>query len=91
MLLLSSNLARSSIRTDTVFPFSLALMSALMSDGSRPILYRQILMLCTFGSSADSFTRRTMAEKDSYGWYRIQSLCLIASNMSMPSASSGGM
>lgn len=38
MLLLSSNLALSSIRTDTAFPFSLAFMSALTREGSLPIL-----------------------------------------------------
>lgn len=91
MLLLSSNLARSSMSTETVFPFSFAFMRALISDGSFPILYRQILMLCTSGSSAASLTKRTMVENDSYGWYRIQSLSRMASKRSIPSASSGGM
>ena len=65
MLLLSSNLARSSIRTETVLPFSLALIRALIIDGSLPILYRQILMLCTWGSSAATCMNLTMVENDS--------------------------
>ena len=91
MLLLSSNLARSSIRTETVLPFSLARISAFTRDGSLPILYRQILMLWTLGSSAEVVMKRTMVWNDSYGWKRIQSLSLMDSKMSMPSASSGGV
>ncbi len=68
MLLLSSNLALSSISTETVFPFSLALIRALMMLGSFPILYRQILMLWTSGSSAEVAMNLTMVLlNDSYG------------------------
>ena len=60
MLLDSSNLALSSISTDTFLPFSLARISAFTMEGSLPILYRHILMLWTLGSSAAWFTNLTM-------------------------------
>ncbi len=65
MLLDSSNFARSSISTETVLPFSLALVRARTRDGSFPILYRQIFMLWTLGSSAEVDTNLTTVPKDS--------------------------